>query len=83
MSLDPLGTIRVILYGSHSGKLVPLIVCDLSTGAIAIENMQGNKAENVFLGLQRLQFQFRTQIIQAYTDKGSQLGQMLGYRNDF
>ena len=36
--------------------------------------MQGLKAESIYLGLMRLQFCYGTQIIQAYTDKGSQLG---------
>ena len=48
-----------------------------------MESMQGAKAENVLLRLQRLQFRFGTQIVQAYTDKGSQLGQMLGKKNEF
>ena len=71
------------MYGSHTEKLVPLIVCDLNTGAIAVESIQGAKAENVFIGLQRLQFRFGTQIVQAYTDKGSQLSQMLGKKNEY
>ena len=36
--------------------------------------MQGLKAESIYLGLMRLQFRYGTQIIQTYTDKGSQLG---------
>ena len=40
-------------------------------------------AENMFLGLQRVQFRFGTQIIKAYTDKGLQLGQILEKINDF
>ena len=36
--------------------------------------MQGLKAESIYLGLMSLQFCYGTQIIQAYTDKGLQLG---------
>ena len=61
------------MYGSNSGKLVPLIICDLNTGTIAMDSMQGYKRDNVFLALQRLQFWFGTQIIQAYTGKGLQM----------
>ena len=74
MSIDPLGSVRVIVYGSHTTKLTPLIICDLNTRAVEVENMQGLKAESIYLGLMRLQFRYGTQIIQAYTDKGSQLG---------
>ena len=45
--------------------------------------MLGVRAEHVYLGLQRLQFRYGTEVIQAYTDKGSQLGKMLGKRNDY
>ena len=48
-----------------------------------MESMQGCKAENVFLALQRLQFRFASQIVQAYTDKGSQLGKMLGNKSNY
>ena len=43
VSLDPLVSVRVILYGNHTGKIVPLIVCDLNTGALAVESMQRGK----------------------------------------
>ena len=43
-----------------------------------MESMVGCKAENVFMALQRLQFRFGTEIVQAFTDKGSQLGKILG-----
>ena len=48
-----------------------------------MESMQGCKAKNDFLALQRLQFRFASHIVQAYTDKGSQLGKMLGSRSDY
>ena len=73
ISVDPLGSVRVVFQGSLTGKLTPLIICDLNSGAVAMESMQGCKAENVFLALQRLQFCFGSQIVQAYMDKGSQL----------
>ena len=73
----------MVMYGSHTGKIVPLIICDLNTVAIAVESMLGVKAEHVYLGLQRLQFRFGTEVIQAYTDKGSQLGKMLGKKNEY
>ena len=31
VSIDPLGSVRVQMTGSHSGKITPLIVCDLNT----------------------------------------------------
>ena len=83
ISVDPLGSIRVIMQGSHTGKLTPLIICDLNTGAVAKKSMQGCKVENVFLALQRLQFRFASQIVQAYTNKGAQLGKMLGNKSDY
>ena len=66
-----------------SGKLIPLIVYNLNTGAVAMESMVGCKAENVFMALQRLQFRFGTEIVQAFTDKGSQLGKILGDTKDY
>ena len=78
-----MGSIRVVFQGSNTGKLTPLIVCDLNTGAVAMESMVGCKAENVFMALKRLQFRFGTEIVQAYTDKGSQLGKILGETSDY
>merc|ERR1711867_321677 len=43
-----------------------------------MELMVGCRAGNVFLALQRLQFRFSKEIEQAFTDKGSQLGKILG-----
>ena len=54
ISLDPLGVIRVLMTGSHSGKLSPLNICDLNTSDVAVESMVGVKAEHVYLALQRL-----------------------------
>ena len=82
-SIDPLGPIGVAFPGSGTDKLTPLIMCDLNTGIVAMESMVGCKAENVFLALQRLQFRFSTEIVQAFTDKGSQRGKILGKTKNY
>ena len=60
VSIDPLGSVRVQMTGSHSGKITPLIVCDLNTGAVAIQHMLGVRAEHVYTALQCLQYRFGT-----------------------
>ena len=65
ISVDPLGAIRVLMTGSHSGKLAPLNLCNLNTGAIAVESMVGVRAEHIYLALQRLQFRYGTEVIQG------------------
>ena len=71
------------MTGSHSGKLSPLIICDLNNGAVAVQSMMGVRAEHVYLALQRLQYRYGTEIVQGFTDKGSQLGRTLGKRSDY
>merc|ERR1711895_340457 len=79
---SPFQHCRVVFPGSATGKLTPLIVFDLNTGAVAMETMVGCKAENVFMALQRLQFCFGTEIVQAYTDK-KKIGKILGETSDY
>ena len=81
ISLDPLGSVRVQMTGSHSGKVTPLIICDLNTGAVSVQHMMGIRAEHVFLALQRLQYIFGTEIVMGFTDAGSQLGRILGKKS--
>ena len=71
------------MTGSHSGKLSPLIICDLNNGAVAVESMMGVRAEHVYLALQRLQYRYGTEIIQGFTNKGSQPGRTLGKRSNY
>ena len=59
VSLDPPGAVRVQMTGSHSGKISPLIICDLNNGAVSVEHMTGDRAEHVFLTLQRLQYRWK------------------------
>ena len=47
VSLDPLGSVRVQMTGSHTGKITPLIVCDLNTGAVCVQHMLGVKAQRL------------------------------------
>ena len=82
VSIDPLGSVRVQMTGSHSGKITPLIVCDLNTGAVTIQHMLGVRAEHVYTALQCLQYRFGTEVIMAFTDAGSQLGKSLGEKCD-
>ena len=65
VSLDPLDSFLVAMF------LLSYVV----------KSMLGAKAENVYIRLQRLQFRFGTEVIQADTDKGSQLGKILGKKN--
>ena len=45
--------------------------------------MVGVRAEHVYLALQHLNYRYGTEIIQGFTDKGSQLGRTLGKRSDY
>ena len=83
VSLDPLGSVRVQMTGSHTGKITPLIVCDLNTGAVCVQHMLGVKAQHIFMALQCLQYRFGTEVIMGFTDAGSQLGKSLGKKCDF
>ena len=83
ISLDPLGAVRVLMTGSHSGKMSPLIICDLNNGAVSVEPIMGVRAEHVYFALQRLQYRYGTEIIMGFTDRGSQLRKTLGKKSDF
>ena len=61
ISLDPLGSVRVQMTGSHSGKMTPLIICDLNTGAVCVQHMLGVRAEHIFMALQCLQYRYGLQ----------------------
>ena len=82
MSIDPLGSIRVQMTGSTTGKITPLIVCCLDTGAVNIQHMLGVKSEHVYTALQCLQYRFGIEVVMAFTDAGSQLGQSMGEKCD-
>ena len=69
ISRNPLGAVRVQMTGSHSGKMSPLIICDLNNGAVSVEHMMGVRAEHVYLALQRLQYRYGTEIIMGFTDR--------------
>ena len=71
------------MTGSHSGKMTPLIICDLNTGAVCVQHMLGVRAEHIFLALQCLQYRFGTEVVMAFTDAGSQLGKSLREKCDF
>ena len=71
------------MTGSHTGKMTPLIICDLNTGAVCVQHMLGVRAEHIFMALQCLQFRYGTEVIMAFTDAGSQLGKSFGEKCDF
>ena len=48
VGIDPLGSVRVQMTGSHTGKITPLIVCDLNTVAVTIQHMLGVKSEHIY-----------------------------------
>ena len=76
--MDPLGSVRVQMTGSHTGKMMPLIICDLNTGAVCVQHMLGVRAEHIFMALQCLQYRYGMEVIMAFTDAGSQLRKSLG-----
>ena len=68
------------MTGSHSGKVTPLIICDLNNGAVSVEHMMGVRAEHIFLALHLLQYRFGTEIVIGFTDIEFNLGRPWGRR---
>ena len=72
-SIDPLGHIFVTVKSGRPFKVYPLICADINTGAIAFELLMRMEAKDIFLGLTRLEARLNTEIIQIFSDKGSNL----------
>ena len=59
------------------------MVC-ISSGATHVENMLGLEAKDVYLAIMRVQYRYNTQVIQIFSDGGSQLsGNILGEKRNF
>ena len=54
-SLDPLGPLQVILRGSKTKKIYPLVFLCLNSGASHIELIKGLEARNIYLAVTRLE----------------------------
>ena len=73
-SLDPLGPVRVNFDGSTFTKLVyPLILVDINLSITDVVLMQGCTSKDVYLALMLVQDKYKTQIIQIFSDGGSNL----------
>ena len=84
MSLDPIGSIRVKGKASQSARIYPLVVVCISSGATHVENMLGLEAKDVYLAIMRIQYRYNTQVIQIFSDGGSQLSErILGEKRNF
>ena len=84
LSLDPIGSIRVRGKSSQSDRIYPLVMVCLASGATHVEIMLGLEAKDVYLALMRTQYRFNAQIIQIFTDGGSQLSaNILGEKRNF
>ena len=84
VSIDPLGYMRITVYGSNTIKVYPLIIADINTGAICFELLEKLEAREVFLALSRVEYRFSISIVQILSDDGSQLqAHLLGDRKNF
>ena len=73
-SLDPLGGIRVNFDGSSFTKLIyPLVLVDINLSITDVVLMMGLSCKDVYLALMLVQDKYKTQIIQIFSDGGSNL----------
>ena len=80
-SMDPVGHIRVKGRLTQSKKVYPLILACLETGGLHVETMEGMEAKDVYLSILRLQYRYNTNVLQLFSDGGSQLNaKLLGKR---
>ena len=83
-SIDPLGFVKVKMSKFQSKKVYPLILVDINTGAVTFELLDSMECREVYLALLRVQWKYSTEIVQLFTDKGSQLSEhLLGQKVDF
>ena len=83
-SIDPLGYVKIKISKFKTKKVYPLILVDINTGAVAFELLDSMECREVYLALLRVQWRFATQVVQLFTDKGSQLSEhLLGEKVNF
>ena len=72
-SLDPLGSLQVILRGNQTKKIYSLVFLCLNSGASHIELIEGLEARYIYLAVTWLEMQYNTKVIQLFSDIGTQL----------
>ena len=83
-SMDPVGHIRVKGRLIQTQKVYPLILACLETGGLHVETMEEMEAKYVYLSILRLQYRYNTNVLQLFSDGGSQLNaKLLGQKRSY
>ena len=68
-----MGPLQVVTIGSRTKNVYPLVMVCLNSGASHMEPLEGMEARDIYIALSRQETRFNINMIQIYSDSGTQL----------